>query len=95
MINYYKKPIPKDLEVSNTSKKLTEDKNNLVNEDIEKHDALNPILFDGEELKPEVKTTIENIVTLFIDELQDDEIQFNLKDVILLGSNVSYNYTKD
>lgn len=95
MINYYKKPIPKDLEVLDTSKKLTEDKNNLVNEDIEKHDALNPILFDGEELKPEVKTTIENIVTLFIDELQDDEIQFNLKDVILLGSNVSYNYTKD
>jgi mRNA interferase MazF len=64
-------------------------------EDIEKHDALNPVLFDGEELKPEIKEAIEKIVDTFIKELREDNIKFNLKDIVLVGSNVSYNYTKD
>ena len=66
-----------------------------LNEDIEKHDTLNPKLFDSEELKPEVKETIEKIAKTFIDELANDDIKFDLKDIVLLGSNVSYNYTKD
>jgi len=66
-----------------------------LEEDIEKHDTLNPVLFDGEELKPEVKEAIQKIVDTFIEELKEDEINFNLKDIVLLGSNVSYNYTKD
>ena len=64
-------------------------------EDIEKHDTLNPKLFNGEELKQEVKEAIQKIVDEFIKELNEDEVNFTLKDIILLGSNVSYNYTKD
>lgn len=70
-------------------------KDNLVNEDIEKHDTLNPELFEQNELKKDVKETIENIANLFIEELSEQDIKFKLKDIILLGSNVSYNYTKD
>ena len=46
-------------------------------------------------LLKEVKETIENIADLFIEELSEQDIKFKLKDIILLGSNVSYNYTKD
>jgi len=67
----------------------------LIDEDIEKHDELNPKLFDGEELKPEIKDKIEQIAYQFIRELNEDGIRFTLKDIVLLGSNVSYNYTKD
>ena len=67
----------------------------FVKEDIEKHDTLNPKLFDGDELKPEVKETIQNIANEFVKELSEDDISFVLKDIVLLGSNVSYNYTKD
>lgn len=66
-----------------------------LDEDIEKHDELNPALFDGEELKPEVKEKVIEIVDTFIKELREDDIKFNLKDIILVGSNVSYNYTRD
>ena len=67
----------------------------LIDEDIEKHDTLNPKLFDGEELRPEVKETIQKIADEFLKELNNDGIKFTLKDIVLLGSNVSYNYTKD
>ena len=65
-------------------------------ENIEKHDVLNPKLFtDKETLKPEVKNKINEIVNEFVDMLAEDEIKINIKDIILVGSNVSYNYTKD
>lgn len=65
-------------------------------EDIEKHDVLNPKLFtDKETLKPEVKNKINDIVDEFVNMLAEDEIKINIKDIILVGSNVSYNYTKD
>ena len=66
-----------------------------LEEDIEKHDTLNQKLFDGEELKPVVAKAIMNIANEFVKELGEDGISFTLKDVILLGSNMSYNYTKD
>ena len=66
-----------------------------IDEDIEKHDTLNQKLFDGEELKPEVVEAIKNIANEFVKELGEDGISFTLKDIILLGSNMSYNYTKD
>ena len=67
----------------------------LFLEDIEKHAELNPKLFDGEELRPEVKETVQKIAKEFLDELANDGIKFDLKDIILIGSNVSYNYNKD
>ena len=66
----------------------------LLNETPEKHDTLNPKIWDIESntLKPEVKEKIMEIVDDFCKGLEDDEIKFNLKDVRLVGSNCSYNY---
>ena len=71
-------------------------KDSNINEDIEKHDTLNPLLFDeNDELKPEIKEAIEKIVNHFVEDLRTDGVKIDVKDVILVGSNVSYNYTKD
>lgn len=71
-------------------------KNIEINETIEKHDTLNPLLFDeNNNLKDNIKEAIEKIVATFIDEIKEDGIKFELKDIVLVGSNVSYNYTKD
>lgn len=67
-----------------------------VNEEIKINDTLNKTLFDeNDELRERVKYKLLNIV----DEIQDiaieNEIDLVIKDVVLLGSNCSYNYTKD
>ncbi len=72
---------------------LNEDLN--MNEDIEKHEELNPLLFENDELKPEIKEAIEKIVNQFVEDLKTDGVKIEVKDIILVGSNVSYNYTKD
>ena len=91
-------PIIKEVS-ANTNEQFNEERINNdegLDEDIEKHDTLNPLLFDeNDELKPEIKEAIEKIVNQFIKGLKEDGIKINLKDVILVGSNVSYNYTKD
>ena len=79
----------------NDCKYILYGKEHELEEDIEKHDTLNQKLFDGEELKPEIKEKIEQIAYQFVKELNEDGIRFTLKDIVLLGSNVSYNYTKD
>ena len=67
-----------------------------LKEDIEKHDTLNPKLFDENgKLKSEVREKILEIVKEFTDGLKEDGIKINVKDIKLVGSNVSYNYTKD
>ena len=66
-----------------------------VDEDIEKHDELNPKIFDGSKLKPEVREKAIEISNELIKTLEEDEIPFKLKDLVLTGSNASYNYTKD
>ena len=67
-----------------------------LEEDIEKHDTLNPLLFnEDDELKPEIKEAIEKIVNQFVEDLKTDGVKIEVKDIILVGSNVSYNYTKD
>ena len=78
-------------------KKYYKEKKNLgLEEDIEKHDTLNPLLFDeNDELRDDVKEAIIKIVNQFIEDLSADGVKFSLKDIILVGSNVSYNYTKD
>lgn len=65
-----------------------------IREDIEKHDALNPKLWDENgNLKPEVREKILEIAKEFTDGLKEDGIKFDLKDIRLVGSNCSYNYT--
>ena len=44
---------------------------------------------------PEVKEAIIKIANKFIDDLKEDGVKFKMKDIILVGSNVSYNYTED
>lgn len=78
--------------ILNSNKLVTED---VLPENIEKHDTLNPLLFEGNELKPEIKEAIEKIVNQFVEDLKTDGVKIEVKDVILVGSNVSYNYTKD
>ena len=68
----------------------------LFFEDIEKHDTLNQKLFGSDDkLKPEIVSKIKEIVNTFIENLTEDNIKIVVKDIILIGSNVSYNYTKD
>lgn len=66
-----------------------------MNETIEKHDTLNQKLFDGMQLKPEVRKKAEEVVNEFLRILAEDEVKITVRDVILTGSNASYNYTKD
>lgn len=63
-----------------------------IEEKVEKHDTLNPKLFDGTKLKPEIKDAVKKIANKYMETLEEYEIPFNLKDIILVGSNVSYNY---
>ena len=62
----------------------------------EKHDTLNPKLWDIEknELKPEVSDKVLEIAKDFTDELDEDEVKYKLLDIKLVGSNCSYNYNK-
>jgi len=66
-----------------------------MNEAIEKHDELNQKLFDGDRLKPEVRQKAQDIVNEFIKILLEDGVKLNVRDVILTGSNASYNYTEN
>ena len=64
-----------------------------MKEAIEKHDTLNPNLWDdNNELLPEVRETLNLIVDKFNDNLKDDGIDLDILDVVIIGSNASYNY---
>ena len=66
---------------------------NIVNEAIERHDVLNPLIWNENELKDDVKRAIKDIVSKYISDsmiLTEEDII----DVELLGSNASYNYTE-
>ena len=70
--------------------------NESLEEDIEKHDQLNPKLWDEDnQLKKEVREKILEIVDRFLEQLEEDEIKIEVEDIKIVGSNCSYNYTKD
>ena len=66
---------------------------NAMSEDYEKHDELNPDLFENNELKQEVKDKIKEIVNNFINFVKENEVDIDVDDVTIVGSNASYNYT--
>lgn len=67
-----------------------------LEENIEKHDDLNPALFNQDAtLKPDVKEKINEIVEEFLKDFIEVEVELTVQDIILTGSNASYNYTKD
>lgn len=61
-----------------------------IKEAIEVHDKLNNKIWNGTELRKEVRDKILEIVSYFTSEL---EIELPVLDIYLVGSNASYNYT--
>lgn len=67
-----------------------------LTEAIEKHDALNSKLFTKEEvLKDKVRDKMLEIVDEFIANLKEQDIKIKVDDILMIGSNASYNYTKN
>ena len=56
-------------------------------------DTLNQILFDGDVLKFDVLEKLRETAKLFIDEVEQGEFKLGVVDIILVGSNASYNYS--
>lgn len=67
----------------------------LHTESIEVHDKLNPRIWVGEQLRDEVEEKLQEIVGEFILELKENKIPIKVLDAHIVGSNASYNYTKD
>lgn len=55
------------------------------------HDELNPNLWDGQELRPEVKEQLLYIAKDFLEELGVDDL--DVEDITVSGSNAAYSYT--
>ena len=67
-----------------------------LEETIEKHEELNPLLFDADKkLLPEIKEKLLAISAKFLDLLEKNDIKIKVDDVILTGSNANFNYTND
>lgn len=67
-----------------------------LTEAVEKHDSLNSKLFTKDELlKDRVRDKMLEIVDTFLADLKDQDIKIKVDDILLIGSNASYNYTKD
>ena len=63
-----------------------------VNEEL--HDTLNPVLWeDDKTLKSVVRAKLLYVVNKFRKGLLEDNIDIKVKDAVLVGSNVNYNYT--
>ena len=74
--------------VENTCQELTEA--------IEKHASLNSKLFSKDEvLKDKVRDKMLEIVDEFIADLKEQDVKIKVDDIIMIGSNASYNYTKN
>ena len=56
------------------------------------HDKLNPALWAGTKLRPEVKTQLEEIAKDFLEELGIHDL--DVRDITISGSNAAYSYTK-
>ena len=67
-----------------------------LTEAVEKHPTLNSKLFTKEEiLKDKVRDKMLEIVDEFLADLKEQDIKIKVDDIIFIGSNASYNYTKD
>lgn len=64
-----------------------------LDEKVEMHDTLNPKIWDtNNELLEEVEEKLRAIVKEFERQLLEDNIDINIKDIYILGSNANYNY---
>lgn len=90
--------ISKDMsedDIEKAVKGLYQNTGESLKEDIEIHNTLNSKFWKDNELKAEVREKIEAIVERFKTYLNDKNIKIDVKDILLLGSNASYNYTDD
>ena len=60
-----------------------------------KHDELNSDLWKDNELLPEVKEKLLEIVDKFLKGLEKHDIKCKANDVIIVGSNANYNYSEN
>ena len=75
---------------------LSLDSIEILTEAVEKHNTLNAKLFTKEEmLKDRVRDKMLEIVDEFLADLKEQDIKIKVDDILLIGSNASYNYTKD
>mgnify|MGYP003345351490 CR=1 FL=1 len=56
------------------------------------HDQLNPTFWDGQVLRPKVRSQLKKIALAWIDYVGIDK--GSIEDILLLGGNAGYNYTK-
>ena len=67
-----------------------------LTEAVEKHNTLNSKLFTKDEvLKDKVRDKMLEIVDTFLADLKEQDIKIKVDDILFIGSNASYNYTKD
>lgn len=59
---------------------------------IKAHTTLNPKIWDGFKLRKDVEDKIQDIVSVFIEKINANDIPVIMRDIWLLGSNCSYNY---
>lgn len=71
-------------------KSLLEIYKKRLQESIEQHQELNPKIWDGFELRPEVESKLKQIEDWFLEYI---ELPVRVIDARLVGSNASYNYT--
>jgi hypothetical protein len=64
----------------------------FVKKNVAYHSTLNPVAWDHERLKPEVRLRLLEIAKVFVDYLEIPG--FRVHDVVLTGSLANYNYTK-
>ena len=62
-----------------------------ISDAISFHDELNPNLWDGQDLRPEVKDQLLLIARDFLEELGINDL--DVKDITVSGSNAAYSYT--
>ena len=81
--------------VTKLIEQLKQESSKLV-EAVEKHKTLNSKLFTKEELlKDNVRNKMLEVVDEFLADLREQDIKIKVDDILLIGSNASYNYTKD
>lgn len=89
--NIYNKDFKKKLSNIDEDTKISN-----LEENIQINDTLNPKLWnEDKELHDNVRKAIEEIAQAYVELLEENEIKISIKDIILIGSNASYNYTEN
>ena len=72
--------------------RIREFREGIVDAAVEFHATLNPLIFDGNYIKEDVREALLNIAKDFIDFL--DVPNLKVEDIIVTGSNMGYSYTR-